>query len=122
MDYINTQVNYEELKRLLSGSNATAEENKQLQDIQFGHDSMLQACQVIMEKNKASIFRLFKRMMTKTGECYTPAYKLGIMSAMDELGIRFIVKDEQRLMEKMEEMERLERRQKAMQRVLDEEL
>lgn len=122
MDYINTDICYEELMKVLSKQAESPEEIKLLRDIQIGHDAMLSSCQLIIEKSKNAIFRLYRRKMNGTGETISPAYKLGIMTALNELGIRFLVKDEYCLEEKMALVEKHEKRVAAMRKILNEEV
>lgn len=121
MDYINTDICYEELVKVLSERAETPEEIKLLKDIQIGHDTMLSSCQFIIDKSKSAIFRLYRRKMNGTGGAITPAYKLGIMTALNELGIRFSVKDEYCLEERMAFVEKHEKRVAAMRRIINEE-
>lgn len=110
MDFLNTNISYQEMRRALSTHNATEEHKRTLMALDQGYDLMKQEFTVCQERFKSSVFRLFRRMMTSSR---SPAQRLGIMMAMNDLGIQFSVKDESELYEKMRVEELRECKQHA---------
>jgi len=108
MDYLNTNISYQQMRRALNRPDATEEHKQALIAIDQGYQMMTEEVNIYQDKLRNSIFRLFKRKMTATT---SPHQRLGIMMALNDLGIKFRVKDEENLkarmkLEKMREMKK----------------